>query len=164
MRPPSKARGGCNLAGFNRRATRLGGMQLPSNPVVILARPLSIEKVGDELQAGGDELSDWARVRGTKMFLPPDPEVVPAMGAVSTWVTSQGYESAAVHTFMQVADYYLVAQALAHQHAVVTHEIAAASTKRIKIPNVCIGLGIKCLTPFEMLRKERARFVMKDGK
>jgi hypothetical protein len=31
MRPPSKARGGRNLTGFNRRATQLGGMQLPSN-------------------------------------------------------------------------------------------------------------------------------------
>jgi hypothetical protein len=34
--------------------------------------------------------------------------------------------------------------------------------KKIKIPNVCIGLGIKCLTPLEMLRRERARFVLKD--
>jgi len=41
MRPSSKARGGRNLTGFNRRATRLDGMQRPSNPAVILARPLS---------------------------------------------------------------------------------------------------------------------------
>jgi hypothetical protein len=41
MRPPSKARGGRNLPGFNRRATPLGGMQLPSNPEVILARSRS---------------------------------------------------------------------------------------------------------------------------
>ena len=26
--------------------------------------------------------------------------------------------------------------------------------------NACIGLGIKCMTPFEMLRTERARFVL----
>ncbi len=37
----SKAREGRNLTGFNRRATRLGGMQQPSNPEVILAQPLS---------------------------------------------------------------------------------------------------------------------------
>jgi len=29
-----------------------------------------------------------------------------------------------------------------------------------KIPDACIGLGIKCMTPFEMLRRERARFVL----
>jgi len=34
----SKAREGRNLTGFNRRATRLDGMQQPSNPVVILAQ------------------------------------------------------------------------------------------------------------------------------
>jgi hypothetical protein len=31
--------------GFNQRATQLGGMQQPSNPVVILALPLSREAV-----------------------------------------------------------------------------------------------------------------------
>jgi hypothetical protein len=65
-----------------------------------------------------------------------------------------------VNTFLQVADYYLVAHALAHGHTVVTHEIASTSTKKIKIPDACIGLSIKCMTPFEMLRRERARFVL----
>ena len=65
-----------------------------------------------------------------------------------------------MNTFLQVADYYLVAHALAHKHTVVTHEVPAASTKKIKIPNVCIGLGIKCMNPYEMLRHERARFVL----
>ena len=27
-------------------------------------------------------------------------------------------------------------------------------------PDACIGLGIKCVTPYEMLRRERARFVL----
>ena len=30
----------------------------------------------------------------------------------------------------------------------------------IKIPDACIGLGIKCMTPYQMLRRERARFVL----
>ena len=63
-------------------------------------------------------------------------------------------------TFLQVADYYLVAQALAHEHTVVTHEIASTSAKKIKIPDACIGLGVRCVTPFEMLRRERARFIL----
>ena len=123
-------------------------------------RVFSIEKVGDEVEAGADELSTWARERGPAFFLKPDAAVVPALGAVSTWAAGQGYEPAAVSTFLQVADYYLVAHALAHGHTVVTHEVAAASTKRIKIPNACIGVSVKCMTPFEMLRLERARFVL----
>lgn len=120
----------------------------------------SIEKVGDEIAAGDDELAEWAAERGSGFFLQPDAAIVPALGGVSTWVMDQQYEPAAVDTFLQVADYYLVAYALAHGHTVVTHEKPAASTKKIKIPSVCIGLGIRCVTPFEMLRQSHARFVL----
>ena len=37
-------------------------------------------------------------------------------------------------------------------------DVVANSTKKIKIPNACIGLGVKCVNPYEMLRTERARF------
>jgi Domain of unknown function (DUF4411) len=120
----------------------------------------SIEKVGDEVIAGNDKLAVWAQERGDTFFLKPDPLMLPSLGSVSTWATTQGYDQAAVNTFLQVTDFYLVAHALAHGHTVVTHEIAAASTKKIKIPNACIGLNIKCMTPFEMLRCEQARFVL----
>jgi hypothetical protein len=120
-------------------------------------RVYSIEKVAD---GGGDELADWADERGNGFFLNPDQAVLPALGTVSTWVTGAGYEPAAVHTFLQLADYYLVAHALAHGHAVVTHEVATPSTKKVKIPNACIGIGVKCMTPFEVLRREGARFVL----
>ena len=123
-------------------------------------RLFSIEKVGDEIEAGGDDLAQWAAQRGTEFFLKPDAPLLAALGSVSAWATGQNYEPAAVNTFLQVADYYLVAHALAHNHTVVTHEVAANSTKKIKIPNVCIGLDIKCMTPYEMLRKERARFIL----
>jgi len=125
-------------------------------------RLFSIEKVGDEIQAVADELSVWAEVRGAGFFLRPDAVVFPALAAVSTWARSQRYELGAVSTFLQVADYYLVAHAHAGAHTVVTHEIPSASTRKIKIPDACIGLGIKCMTPFEMLRRERARFVLES--
>jgi hypothetical protein len=120
----------------------------------------SIEKIGDEIEAGGDDLAAWAAQRGPGFFLRPDVGILPALGSVSAWATGQGYEPSAVNTFLQVADYYLVAHALAHGHTVVTHEVASPSTKKIKIPNACIGMGIKCVTPFEMLRSERARFIL----
>jgi hypothetical protein len=123
-------------------------------------RVFSIEKVGDEIAAGDDELADWAASRGAAFFLKPDAAMLPALGSVSAWVTAQNYEPTAVNTFLQVADYYLVAHALAHGQAVVTHEKAQPLARKIKIPNVCIGLNIKCVTPFEMLRLERARFVL----
>lgn len=123
-------------------------------------RVFSIEKVGDEVQAVADELSIWSGARGDGFFLKPDATLFPALATVSNWANGQHYEPAAVSTFLQVADYYLVAQALAGAHTVVTHEVPSASTRKIKIPDACIGLGIKCMTPFEMLRRERARFVL----
>jgi hypothetical protein len=120
----------------------------------------SIEKVGDEVQAVADELSAWASARGDGFFIKLDASVVPSLAAVSTWASGGHYEPAAVSTFLQVADYYLVSQAHAGGHTVVTHEVPSASRRRIKIPDACIGLGIKCMTPFEMLRRERARFVL----
>ncbi len=122
---------------------------------------LSIEKVGDELDAIADELAAWAQQRGPKFFIKPDNALMRALPIVSGWATGQSYEPSAVNTFLQVADYYLVAQAFAHGHTVVTHEIAGTSRKKIKIPDACIGLGVKCVTPYEMLRAERARFVLR---
>lgn len=120
----------------------------------------SIQQVGDELEAGGDDLSTWAADRGTAFFLPPDAQVLPALPRVSAWATGQSYEPAAVNTFLQVADYWLVAFALAHGHTVVTHEVPANSTRRIKIPNACVGLNVNFMTPYQMLRHERARFIL----
>lgn len=123
----------------------------------------SIEKIGDELIAGDDTLADWARERGKAFFLKTDAEMLPALGTVSAWAAGQNYEAAAVNTFLQVADYYLVAHALTHNHILVTHEVPAESPRKIKIPNACIGLNIRYMTPYEMLRRERARFVLANA-
>jgi hypothetical protein len=116
----------------------------------------SIEKVGDEIRAIADELADWADDRGDDFFLKPNQQLLTSLTTVSSWASNQNYEPSAVNTFLSVADYYLVAHALADGHTAVTHEIASTSTKKIKIPDACIGLGIKCVTPYEMLRTERA--------
>lgn len=120
----------------------------------------SIEKVADELDAWNDDLSAWSAQHGKDFFLAPDENVIPALATVSQWVNNQQYRRAAISTFLQDADYYLVAHALAYGHTVVTHEVASDGVKMVKIPNVCIGVKVKCMTPFEMLRKQRARFVL----
>jgi len=120
----------------------------------------SIEKVRGELIAGDDELAAWAKARGDEFFLAPDNAILPSLAAVSAWAGSGAYEPAAVSTFLQVADYYLVAHAHAHAFTVVTHEVAAQTVKKIKIPNACIGLGVTVMSPYEMLRIEKARFVL----
>ncbi len=124
----------------------------------------SIEKVADELHAGGDALAEWAKDRGDSFFLRPDEAVVPALREVSDWASGQGYQPVAVATFLQVADYWLIAHALAHNCTVVTHEVPADTTRHIKIPNACIGLNLRCMSPYAMLRWEGARFVLGPGR
>ena len=120
----------------------------------------SIEKVEEEIKAIADELANWTRERGPGFFLQPDAATIAALRRVSSWVTGQHCEAAAVSTFFQGADYYLVGHALAHGHIVVTHETSQPEAKKIKIPDACIGLGVECILPFAMLRREKARFVL----
>lgn len=116
--------------------------------------------MGDELLGFGDELSSWAAGRDS-LFLKPDAAVVASLQGASIWATGADYEPAAITTFLQVADSYLVAHAHAHGHVVVTRELVRPSTKKIMIPNACVGLGVKFMLPFEMLRLEKARFVLR---
>jgi hypothetical protein len=119
----------------------------------------SVEKVRDELLDGADELATWAGER-RGFFLAPDERVLGSLPAVSRWAVGARYEPAAVSGFLQVADFYLVGHAHAYGYVVVTHEVGSASTRRIKIPNACGGLGVDCISPYEMLRREGARFVL----
>jgi len=120
----------------------------------------ALKRLADELAVGTDELSQWATQRGRAFFLPPDPQMLETLATVSEWVQNQNYRPAAVNAFLQNADYYLIVHALAHDHIVVTHEVPSDGVRQVKIPNVCIGLNVKCMTPYEMLRRERARFVL----
>lgn len=123
-------------------------------------RVFSIEKVRDELLAVGDELSEWAQPQGAEFFRRPGSADFESLAVTSRWAAAAGYEPGAVRGFLMVADYYLVAQARTGKFTVVTHEVPAASPKKIKVPDACIALGVECVSPFGMLRRERARFVL----
>lgn len=120
----------------------------------------SVEKVGDELTGGQDDLATWAQQRMGSLFIGADAQTVASLQALSAWANGASYEPAAVSTFLQVADYYLVGQAYAAAHTVVTHEVIDNSKKRIKIPSACLALGVRCISPFQMLRAEKVRFVL----
>jgi len=121
---------------------------------------LSIDKVGDELTGGQDDLATWAHQRMGSLFVGADPQTVASLQSLSAWANGAAFDPAAVSTFLQVADYYLVAQAHAHGHTVVTHEVIDNSKKRIKIPSACLALNVRCVNPFQMLRAEQVRFVL----
>lgn len=120
----------------------------------------SVAQVKRELLAGNDRLAEWAAEKDARLFLEPDAQTLASMAAVSQWVLRQGYEPAAINTFLQVADYYLVAAAHAHNYILVTHERPDGAIRKIKIPNVCVGMNVRFMSPFEMLRMERVRLIL----
>lgn len=90
----------------------------------------SIEKVRGELLDGNDDLSTWAQARDNAFFVPPDASTPASLAAVSTWANSGNYDPIAIRTFLRTgADYYLVAQAHALGHVVVSHEIRFLRTR-----------------------------------
>ena len=123
----------------------------------------SVEKIKNELLAGDDELSSWARDLGTEFFLPPTEETLAAFSKLAAWTHAQDFNQAAIDHFLQDADFYLLGEAMSSGHTVVTREKAHPTRKQVKIPHACIGVGVKCMTPFEMLRVEQARFVLQSS-
>ncbi|HLF44264.1 MAG TPA: DUF4411 family protein [Acidimicrobiia bacterium] len=121
----------------------------------------SVDRVRVELIAGSDELATWAQNHHGEFFIQPDPATVATLGTVSHWANGAGYDQAAVATFLNGADYYLVAEALAHGQQIVTHEASHPDArKRIPIPNACEALGINYQNPFQMLQAEGPRFIL----
>lgn len=121
----------------------------------------SIEKVYEELKDFGDDLSVWAKARDDRFFLKPDADGMASLARVAIWASGQSYRPAAVAHFLSGADCLLVAQAHAGKHVVVTHELPVpAALKVVKIPDACRALGVVYVSPFQMLKSERAKFVL----
>jgi hypothetical protein len=120
----------------------------------------SISAIYDELIRGNDTLSSWAKSHQKNFFLAPDNMTISKFPLVSTWATEQNYEQTAINEFLSVGDYYLICHGLGHQMTIVTHERKNNSRKKIKIPDACHSLGVSFISPFEMLRQEKANFIL----
>lgn len=120
----------------------------------------SIEKVRKEILNQDDELSEWCKRLPSTFFIAPDKKAVQELGTVSNWVISQNYTAEAQAEFFSSADYYLIAQALAADYVVVTHEVPANTPNKVKIPTACQELGVDCKEPFAVIRSGGARFIL----
>ena len=121
----------------------------------------SIDRVQDELTVGTDDLAAWAGARSKEFFLPVDTLAASVAGQISAWVYTRGYTQAAIATFLNSTDYWLVAYALAHGYTVVTREVSSPeSKKRVLIPDACLAVGVPCRSPFDLLSELGAVFVL----
>ena len=120
----------------------------------------SVEAVYNELIAGSDDLSQWARDH-RQFFLPLTTADIAAVATANRWATnSANYDPAAKAEFARAADAFLIGRALTGGHTVVTHETISDGRRRIKIPNAAGENGVQVVKPFQMLRAMGARFVL----
>lgn len=122
-------------------------------------RIASIDRIGDELKAGSDQLAAWAKSRPS-LFLTPDASVIDSLRVTSAWAATSRYEQAAVREYTRIADAQLVAHAHAHGLTVVTHEIPSNGLKKIKIPDACRVLDVPYTSIISVLRSEGAAFTL----
>ena len=149
--------------GFWTWLTRANQMGLVYSIEMVLNELTQFGRVGEHSEA--DELAQWAIAQDKEFFLPPNSETPSALSDIANWAVSTDYAQAAKDEFLTVADQFLVAEGLARDFTIVTHEQSRPnSRKRIKIPDACIAQSpsIECITPFEMLRRENAVFVLAD--
>ena len=121
----------------------------------------TVTKVRDEIWSGNDDdpVRQWVE-QFDQFGRDPDDATVTAMRTIAAWAVGHNrYFAAAKNEFLRIADYYLVADALAHGDTVVTLEESKPNKQtKIQIPDVCAAFGVPVMGTFEMLRAEGASF------
>lgn len=122
----------------------------------------SIKPVLDEIKEGADELTDWADERSSDLFREVDAQTLAALPHVVKWVQDGDFRDEAKRDFLAKADPILIAYAMSHDDVtLVTHEVhIEGERKKVKIPTVCRALGVNCIRTFQMLKQEKAKFIL----
>lgn len=120
----------------------------------------SVVSVQKELEAGGDDLTEWVK-HHKSLFEIPARKFVESSTELAQWVVKGEYTQVAQHQFLAAADFELVAQALALGATVVTEERPQpGSRKRVLISDACDAMGVQWTDPFTMLERCGAKFVL----
>lgn len=107
----------------------------------------SIDKVKEEIDKGGDELTDWIHKHAPRgFFLKQDSSVMEKMAETIDWAQENpvGFSQSAISDYVNVADSYLVATAAAKKMVLVTYEKSNPQRRnRVMIPDACIAIGVR---------------------
>lgn len=110
----------------------------------------TISQVKDEV---GQKEDGCAALISSVKVVPSD---LTHAAAISDHVNQhQTYSSASKHEFLSKADFHLVCAAKASNWIVVTQEVKASNSKKVKIPNICEAFSIQSMNTFTMLKTEQ---------
>lgn len=113
----------------------------------------SIDHVGKELSEG-DALATWKKKTATLFVSTDNKFVIEAYGDIIKWALSYGnYSDPEKSNFAKGVDAWVIAYAKANNGTVVTHEVSAPNSSKIKIPDVCKRFEIPYTNTFVMLKK-----------
>lgn len=115
----------------------------------------SIKKVEDEIRKGKDELVDWIDNNLPKdFFIKENNDTLVSLTTVSQWaMANPTYTPKAKNEFANVADSWIIAEALSQSVTVVTYETPdPMCRKRVKIPDVCNAVGVRCCNLNDVFR------------
>ena len=107
----------------------------------------SIDKVKEEIDRGGDELTEWIHNNAPKgFFLTQDSAVLTKLAETISWAHSCpiNFTQSAISGYASVADSYLVATAAAKNMVLVTYEKSNPQRRnRVMIPDACNAIGVR---------------------
>lgn len=107
----------------------------------------SIDKVKEEIDKGGDELTDWIRNNAPRgFFLTQDIPVMTKLAETITWAQNctVRFSQSAIFDYTNVADSYLVAIAAARNMVLVTYEKSNPQRRnRVMIPDAFNAIGVR---------------------
>lgn len=116
------------------------------------------EEVKDEILKTDDDLSNWIK----QCQIP-----IIKTNQDMTENLSKIYATNTLHKFLvdntrarSLADPWVIAHAMTKNATVVTQEVkvTAISSKRIKIPNVCDNMKVRCINDFKMIEELNIKF------
>jgi len=119
------------------------------------------QMVFEEITRTQDDLSDW--LKGSKI-----PEY--KMDGPVTEALRSIYAANSVHQMLvdntrarSLADPWVIAHAMKEKATVVTKEekITAINTSKIKIPNVCHNMKVRCINDYQFVEELNIRFTCK---
>jgi hypothetical protein len=119
---------------------------------------ISSEEVLKELEAGGDELYDWAR-KQSGLFISLDSSIQSAVASILSHPEHRKLINLKTPSKTS-ADPWVIATAQVKSCPLVSTEtlLASPSPYKTKIPNVCQDLGVTHLSLLEFIRQENWKF------
>jgi hypothetical protein len=116
------------------------------------------ESVYDEITRTEDELAGWLKADKLPVLKISEPVTICLKKIYS--VNPKHRQLVDSAKARSLADPWLIAHAIHESATVVTKEekVTALNAKRIKIPNVCDNLGVRCINDFQLINELSIKF------